>query len=87
MLADPTFKSRDFSSLRLGVMAGSPCPVDVMKRVVEEMHMKEVTIVYGQTETSPCLTQTRDTDTFDVRVNSVGRPLDGDGAYWNLCAA
>ena len=55
----PDFADYDLSSLRTGIMAGSPCPVEVMKRVVAEMHMAEVAICYGMTETSPVSTQTR----------------------------
>src|SRR4029078_3127195 len=58
-LALPDFASYVLSSLRTGIMAGSPCPVEVMKRVINEMHMAEVTICYGMTETSPVSTQTR----------------------------
>ena len=58
-LDHPEFKSFDFSSLRTGIMAGSPCPVEVMKRVQKDMHMPEVTICYGMTETSPVSTQSR----------------------------
>jgi fatty-acyl-CoA synthase len=72
-LAVPAFASYDLSSLRTGIMAGSPCPVEVMKRVISEMHMEEVTICYGMTETSPVSTQTRADDSLDRRVSSVGR--------------
>ena len=72
-LALPDFASYDLSSLRTGIMAGSPCPVEVMKRVVSEMHMTEVTICYGMTETSPVSTQTRADDDTDRRVSTVGR--------------
>ena len=58
MLDHPQFKEFDFSSMRTGIMAGSPCPVKVMRQVVDEMNMKEITIVYGQTEASPGCTQT-----------------------------
>jgi fatty-acyl-CoA synthase len=70
-LAD--FGSYDLSTLRTGIMAGSPCPVEVMKRVVSEMHMTEVTICYGMTETSPVSTQTTADDDMDRRVSTVGR--------------
>ncbi len=70
-LAD--FASYDLSTLRTGIMAGSPCPVEVMKRVVSEMHMTEVTICYGMTETSPVSTQTTADDDMDRRVSTVGR--------------
>ncbi|MDQ4092456.1 MAG: AMP-binding protein [Actinomycetota bacterium] len=73
MLADTGFESHDLSSLRTGIMAGSPCPVEVMKQVVERMGMTEVTICYGMTETSPVSTQTRANDTLDRRVSTVGR--------------
>ncbi|HMJ76043.1 MAG TPA: AMP-binding protein [Iamia sp.] len=72
-LGDPSFASRDLSSLRTGIMAGSPCPVEVMKRCIGEMHMDEVTICYGMTETSPVSTQTAADDDLDRRVGSVGR--------------
>ncbi len=72
-LALPDFAAYDLSSLRSGIMAGSPCPVEVMKRVVSEMHMEEVTICYGMTETSPVSTQTRPDDDMERRVSTVGR--------------
>jgi fatty-acyl-CoA synthase len=72
-LALPDFASYDVSSLRTGIMAGSPCPVEVMKRVVSEMHMTEVTICYGMTETSPVSTQTTADDDMERRVSTVGR--------------
>jgi fatty-acyl-CoA synthase len=72
-LALPDFASYDLSSLRTGIMAGSPCPVEVMKRVMSEMHMTEVTICYGMTETSPVSTQTRADDDTERRVSTVGR--------------
>ncbi len=72
-LALPDFASYDLSSLRTGIMAGSPCPVEVMKRVMSEMHMTEVTICYGMTETSPVSTQTSADDETDRRVSTVGR--------------
>jgi len=71
-LAHPDFKQYDFSSLRTGLMAGSPCPVEVMKRVNTEMHMPEVEIAYGMTETSPVSTQTRIDSPLDKRVGTVG---------------
>jgi fatty-acyl-CoA synthase len=71
-LADPTFADHDLSSLRTGVMAGSPCPVEVMKRVISEMGMTDVTICYGMTETSPVSTQTRADDDLERRVSTVG---------------
>ncbi|QQC92110.1 AMP-binding protein [Streptomyces alfalfae] len=72
-LAD--FATYDLSSLRTGIMAGSPCPVEVMKRVVAEMHMAEVSICYGMTETSPVSTQTRRDDDLERRTGTVGRVL------------
>jgi fatty-acyl-CoA synthase len=72
-LALPDFASYDLSSLRTGIMAGSPCPVEVMKRVLTEMHMTEVTICYGMTETSPVSTQTSADDDMERRVSTVGR--------------
>ena len=69
----PDFDRYDLTSLRTGVMAGSPCPVEVMKRCVTDMHMDEVTICYGMTETSPVSTQTAADDPLDKRVGSVGR--------------
>jgi fatty-acyl-CoA synthase len=72
-LALPGFPGYDLSSLRTGIMAGSPCPVEVMKRVVSEMHMSEVTIAYGMTETSPVSCQTRPDDDTERRVSTVGR--------------
>ena len=68
----PGFGSYDLSTLRTGIMAGSPCPVEVMKRVISEMHMTEVTICYGMTETSPVSTQTTAEDDMDRRVSTVG---------------
>lgn len=68
-------KSYDTSSLRTGVMAGSPCPIEVMKRVVSDMGASEMTIVYGQTEASPGITQTRAEDSLELRVSTVGRAL------------
>ncbi|WP_116134009.1 AMP-binding protein [Tropicimonas sp. IMCC34043] len=73
MLNDPTFAGRDLSSLRTGVMAGSPCPAAVMQQVIERMHMADVTICYGMTETSPVSFQTVPDDAFERRIGSVGR--------------
>jgi fatty-acyl-CoA synthase len=72
-LALPDFGDYDLSSLRTGIMAGSPCPVEVMKRAISDMHMEEVTICYGMTETSPVSTQTRAEDSLDRRVSTVGQ--------------
>ena len=65
----------DTSSLRTGIMAGSPCPIEVMKKVVDQMGASEMTIVYGQTEASPGITQTRTEDSLELRVSTVGRAL------------
>ena len=75
MLDHPLFGQHDLSSLRTGIMAGSPCPVEVMKRVVAEMNMTEVSICYGMTETSPVSTQTRSDDSVARRVSTVGRVM------------
>jgi fatty-acyl-CoA synthase len=72
-LEHPRFGEFDLSSLRTGIMAGSPCPTAVMRRVVAEMHMPEVTICYGMTETSPVSFQSRPDDTLERRVGTVGR--------------
>jgi fatty-acyl-CoA synthase len=72
-LADPGFATYDLSSLRTGVMAGSPCPVEVMRQVIDKMHMYEVQICYGMTETSPVSFQTRADDSIERRVATVGR--------------
>jgi fatty-acyl-CoA synthase len=72
-LEHPRFTEFDLSSLRTGIMAGSPCPVETMKRVVAEMNMEEVTICYGMTETSPVSTQTGADDSLEKRVGTVGR--------------
>jgi fatty-acyl-CoA synthase len=77
MLDHPTRASRNLSSLRTGIMAGSPCPLEVMQRVVAEMGAREVTIAYGLTEASPVITQTRTDDPIELRVKTVGRPLPG----------
>ena len=76
-LNHPMFKMFDLSSLRTGIMAGSPCPIETMKQVMEEMHMTEITICYGLTESSPVMTQTRYDDPLDVKVETVGRELPG----------
>ena len=72
-LSVPDFADYDLSSLRTGIMAGSPCPVEVMKQVIERMSMTEVGICYGMTETSPVSTQTRADDSLHRRVSTVGR--------------
>ncbi|MCU1365757.1 MAG: Acetoacetyl-CoA synthetase / Long-chain-fatty-acid--CoA ligase, partial [Ilumatobacteraceae bacterium] len=75
MLGHPDFAGHDLRTLRTGIMAGSPCPVEVMKRVITEMNMTEVSICYGMTETSPVSTQTHRDDSLDVRVSTVGRVM------------
>jgi fatty-acyl-CoA synthase len=69
------FRRFDTSTLRTGVMAGSPCPIELMKRVAGEMHCSEITIVYGQTESSPGITQSATDDALELRVSTVGGPL------------
>ena len=77
LLEHEDFPQTDFSQMRTGIMAGSPCPVKVMQDVVEKMNMREITIVYGQTEASPGCTQSRTEDSIELRVNTVGRALPG----------
>ena len=87
MLDHPAFADFDLSTLRTGIMAGSPCPIEVMKRVLDQMHMGEVTIAYGMTETSPVSFQSGTDDPLERRVSTVGRIhphcevkiVDGDG--------
>lgn len=74
-LEHPDFKKFDLSSLRTGIMAGSNCPIEVMKKVNSDMHASEITIAYGQTESSPVITQTRTDDALELRVATVGRSL------------
>lgn len=76
-LNHPSFATRDLSSLRTGIMAGSPCPMEVMKNVIEKMGIRDITIAYGQTESSPVFTQTRPEDTIERRVSTVGRAHEG----------
>lgn len=73
VLAHPDFAKYDITSLRTGIMAGSPCPIEVMKRVNNEMHMPEVTIAFGQTESAPVTTMTAVDDPIEKRVNTIGR--------------
>lgn len=73
-LNHPDFKNFDTSTLRTGIMAGSPCPIEVMKKVISEMGASEITIAYGQTESSPVITQTRADDSIEKRVATVGKP-------------
>ncbi len=74
-LDHPDFARFDLSSLRTGIMAGAPCPIEVMRRAVEQMHLSEITIAYGMTETSPVSTQTTVDDPLERRVSTVGRAL------------
>jgi fatty-acyl-CoA synthase len=74
-LDDPQFKSFDLTSLRTGIMAGAPCPVELMKRVMDDMHLEQITIAYGMTETGPVSFQTHVNDDIERRVNTVGRVL------------
>lgn len=76
-LTHPMFNMFDLSSLRTGIMAGSPCPEPIMRQVMEKMHCSEITIVYGLTEASPGITQTRTDDPVPVRVSTVGKPFEG----------
>ncbi len=75
LLEHPDFTKTDFSYMRTGIMAGSPCPISVMKDVLGKMNMNQITIVYGQTEASPGCTMSSADDPIDVRVSTVGRPL------------
>ena len=75
MLQHPDFAHTDFSYMRTGIMAGSPCPISAMRDVVEKMHMTEITIVYGQTEASPGCTMSSTDDSLEVRVGTVGKPF------------
>ena len=75
LLEHPDFPKTDFSHMRTGIMAGSPCPIAVMQDVVGKMHMTEITIVYGQTEAAPGCTMSSTDDSLEVRVTTVGRPL------------
>jgi fatty-acyl-CoA synthase len=83
-LNHPMFSMFDLSSLRTGIMAGSPCPIEVMKRVMSEMHCRDITIAYGLTEASPVMTQTRTEDPIEVKVATVGRELPNiEVKVWN----
>ena len=77
MLGHPDFEKTDFSHMRTGIMAGSPCPIKTMQEVIEKMHMDEICITYGQTEASPATTMSKTTDTIEDRVNTVGGPIFG----------
>jgi fatty-acyl-CoA synthase len=74
-LEHATFADRNLKSLRTGIMAGSPCPIEVMNRVASDMGAREITIAYGLTEASPVITQTRTEDPLELRVKTVGRPI------------
>ena len=77
MLGHPDFEKTDFSHMRTGIMAGSPCPIKTMQEVIEKMHMPEICITYGQTEASPATTMSKTTDSIETRVNTVGAPIFG----------
>ena len=77
MLGHENFDKTDFSHMRTGIMAGSPCPIKVMQEVGDKMNMSEIVIVYGQTEASPGCTMSKTTDSLEVRVNTVGSPFYG----------
>ncbi len=76
-LEHESYRGRDLRSLRTGIMAGSPCPIELMRRVTANMGAREITIGYGQTEASPLITQTRYDDPIELRVGTIGRPLPG----------
>jgi fatty-acyl-CoA synthase len=75
MLEHPDFDTYDLTSLRTGIMAGSTCPIEVMRQVIDRMHMRDITITYGQTECSPGMTMSRVDDPLELRVSTVGRLL------------
>ncbi len=77
MLGHENFDKTDFSHMRTGIMAGSPCPIKTMQDVIEKMHMSEICITYGQTEASPATTMSKTTDSIETRVNTVGGPIFG----------
>ncbi len=77
MLGHKDFAKTDFSHMRTGIMAGSPCPIQVMREVIEKMHMSEICITYGQTEASPATTMSKTTDSIEDRVNTVGGAIFG----------
>ncbi|MBL8828035.1 MAG: AMP-binding protein, partial [Planctomycetaceae bacterium] len=76
-LQDPSFACRDLKSLRTGIMSGAPCPIEVMRQVVDQMGAREITIAYGQTEASPVITQTSCDAPIELRCETVGVPLPG----------
>ncbi len=77
MNTHPAFEETDFSHMRTGIMAGSPCPIEKMREVIDRMHMSEICITYGQTEASPATTMSKTTDTVEQRVTTVGLPIFG----------
>ncbi len=77
MMGHEDFEKTDFSHMRTGIMAGSPCPIQTMREVIEKMHMPEICITYGQTEASPATTMSKTTDSIETRVNTVGAPIFG----------
>jgi len=77
MLSNSDFEKTDFSHMRTGIMAGSPCPIKVMQEVIDKMHMPEICITYGQTEASPACTMSKTTDSIEARVNTVGGAIFG----------
>jgi fatty-acyl-CoA synthase len=77
MNTHPAFEETDFSHMRTGIMAGSPCPIEKMREVVEKMNMRDICITYGQTEASPATTMSKTTDTLEQRVATVGLPIFG----------
>ncbi len=77
MNTHPAFEETDFSHMRTGIMAGSPCPIEKMREVIDRMNMKEICITYGQTEASPATTMSKTTDTVEQRVTTVGLPIYG----------
>ncbi|MBP3324631.1 MAG: AMP-binding protein [Clostridia bacterium] len=77
MLGHENFSKTDFSHMRTGIMAGSPCPIKVMEEVINKMHMSEICITYGQTEASPATTMSKTTDSIEARVNTVGAAIFG----------
>jgi len=74
-LEHPRFREFNFSYLRTGIMAGAPCPIEVMKRVIEEMHCREITIACGMTEASPVCNMTEVDDQIDLRVGTIGKVM------------
>lgn len=77
MLEHPDFAKYDFSNMRTGIMAGSPCPIEFMKRAITDMHMPEITITYGQTEASPAITMSKTDDPIEKRVETIGQKVPG----------